>query len=738
MKAKFLKLMVLTGLFYGKTSYAQVTVANSGLDADLYSNAQALGGGSTVTGYDDWFFGNTGAGMGMIDTTGASSLNSFFQSGYGATYDQSFSKRSAYGFWHNLNGNLYLVGGYHRDNVGLMDSTVFSGGDKNGQSMADYNGAIATVQPKSDIIDIYTAIRKAGTTVNDSLWLFGGVAILGTTGSRFFDFEFYQTELKYDPSTTLFTGLGPDAGRTRWEFNGSGEVTKVGDLILACEFDNTGLISMELRIWVSKTDFNNVTPASFSWGTNWDGANGGSTYGYGTVLSTSATYMSFLNTSAVTGPPWGSKSDSSKYEANYLTNQFLEFGLNLTSIGIDPKNLPQFADPCKGVVNTFMAKTRSSASFTSALNDFTNPMQFAAPELTDLTLNSSDTIFTCYDDNQYIIHASSDNSGLYSDVEWTWSTDNGTFSSSDLHQDSVIIADEGTYYVSIAKYSGCDADDTDTIDVTMDLEPPYATVDIELGSIAPAGTLAIEGGDSATSVALTSSTGFGPSDGIAWSWDGPSGFTSTDKDIIANDSGTFTLTVTEIRNGCTDVTTSTIMMLPVDLLDFTAKMNGQIVELNWATASERNSSKFIVQRSTDMIEWEHIDDLDAAGYSYQVVNYASLDKEPNKGITYYRLLQMDNDGSYEYSKAISVNNDNEISRVELFPNPVKVGETLRINSLGAETVQVINSMGAVVYEQSEVSGEYIKILTEEFVAGLYYVRIQIGAEVESRPLLIKE
>ena len=47
-------------------------------------------------------------------------------------------------------------------------------------------------------------------------------------------------------------------------------------------------------------------------------------------------------------------------------------------------------------------------------------------------------------------------------------------------------------------------------------------------------------------------------------------------------------------------------------------------------------------------------------------------------------------------------------------------------------------MGAVVYEQSEVSGEYIKILTEEFVAGLYYVRIQIGAEFESLPLLIKE
>lgn len=733
-----LKLVLLAVLFYANSSNAQVTVANSGLDADLYSNTQAQGGGSTVTGFDDWFYGPSGVGQGLIDSNGAAAWKSFFQSGSGAAFNQSFSMGSAFGFWHNLNSNLYLVGGYTRDNVGTDDSTIFSGGDKNGQDMADYTGSIGSVSNKSDIIDVYTAIRKAGTSVGDSLWLHGGVAILGTTGSRFFDFEFYQTELKYDASTNKFTGLGPDAGRTSWGFDINGEVTEVGDLILACEFDNTGLVSMELRIWVSKSDFNNVTPASFSWGSSWDGANGGATYGYGTVNSSSATYAAVINTSATPGPPWGSTSSTNAYTANYLQHQFLEFALNLTSIGIDPKNLPQFADPCKGVVNTFMAKTRSSASFTSALNDFSNPMQFSAPELTDLTVSSNDTIFTCYDNNQYIISASSANSGLYSDVDWTWSTNTGTFTSIDLHQDSVIVGTAGTYYVSLSKYDGCDADDSDTVVVEMDMAVPMAVVDIELGTIAPSSTMAITGGDSATSVALTSGTGFGPSHGIAWSWDGPNSFSSTNKDILANDSGTFSLTVTEIRNGCTDVTSSTLMLLPVDLVEFKAVSVGGLVELTWATASEKNSSKFIVQRSIDMNNWESIDEVEAAGYSYQIVNYLSTDKLPLSGITYYRLLQIDMDGSSEYSKAISIANKEEITRVVFYPNPIKIGETLKINSLGTESVQIINSIGVVIYEQSEVSGDYIKILTEEFVAGLYYVRIQMGTGVESRPLLIKE
>ncbi len=98
--------------------------------------------------------------------------------------------------------------------------------------------------------------------------------------------------------------------------------------------------------------------------------------------------------------------------------------------------------------------------------------------------------------------------------------------------------------------------------------------------------------------------------------------------------------------------------LPVELLSFTAERKGNDVELFWQTASEQNSWFFDIERSENGQEWHSILRRQAAGNSNTTLNYSEIDfNVPNK-LLYYRLKQVDFDGSYMYSQIRSVNPSN--------------------------------------------------------------------------------
>lgn len=88
------------------------------------------------------------------------------------------------------------------------------------------------------------------------------------------------------------------------------------------------------------------------------------------------------------------------------------------------------------------------------------------------------------------------------------------------------------------------------------------------------------------------------------------------------------------------------VILPVTLLHFRATCNGSFSHLEWATATEHNSAAFEVERSTDLLAWTTIGTMPAAGYSLQTVHYHFMDDQPPlTPIRYYRLRQVDLDGS---------------------------------------------------------------------------------------------
>lgn len=91
--------------------------------------------------------------------------------------------------------------------------------------------------------------------------------------------------------------------------------------------------------------------------------------------------------------------------------------------------------------------------------------------------------------------------------------------------------------------------------------------------------------------------------------------------------------------------------LPVELLYFNASCQNSSLTLDWATASEKNADKFIVEGSNDGIAFENIGSVLAYGNSNSLKEYEYKVNEPKH--KYYRLLQIDFDGTQEYFKIVS-------------------------------------------------------------------------------------
>jgi hypothetical protein len=98
-------------------------------------------------------------------------------------------------------------------------------------------------------------------------------------------------------------------------------------------------------------------------------------------------------------------------------------------------------------------------------------------------------------------------------------------------------------------------------------------------------------------------------------------------------------------------------VLPVNLISFTAKKGTNGIELNWATASEQNNNRFELQRSADGNSFVTIKTVTGANNANSRNNYSFLDKNPIAGVNYYKLVQIDNDGTVKELGVQAVSSD---------------------------------------------------------------------------------
>ena len=101
---------------------------------------------------------------------------------------------------------------------------------------------------------------------------------------------------------------------------------------------------------------------------------------------------------------------------------------------------------------------------------------------------------------------------------------------------------------------------------------------------------------------------------------------------------------------------SSPQVLPIELLYFRVKPDGESNQISWATATETNNNYFILDRTLDGQEFEPIARVDGAGNSSNTLEYEWTDRGFEPTINYYRLSQVDFDGRYKYFELASVDN----------------------------------------------------------------------------------
>jgi hypothetical protein len=180
------------------------------------------------------------------------------------------------------------------------------------------------------------------------------------------------------------------------------------------------------------------------------------------------------------------------------------------------------------------------------------------------------------------------------------------------------------------------------------------------------------------------------------------------------------------------ISATNIIPLPIELISFDAKKDGQSVDLFWKTASERDNQYFTVERSSDAFTFEKIGTVNGAGTTTLQQAYYFSDKFPDtKGQNYYRLKQTDKSGTETYSaiKVVQFEKSSP-SNFTIYPNPSVAGEaTIRLNNFPGTTVDIVivDAQGTVVYKSSEGLKEEIA-LAPHLGKGIYFIKISIGSE----------
>lgn len=449
-------------MFAFTSANAQITTpvlkASFGVDGDLRANFF----NGFLSFNDDWFNNGTpGSGVFVIDTTGAAAILNQYATDLNFR-KTPFYRTMRYPAFTTITNRLLIDAVYIRDYHG-DDSTVFAAGaSKNGMSPADWSCPVAqSIPDKNDILDMFVHVRRAlGTTGTDSLWMFGGVSIENTTGSRYFDFEMYQTDIYYDRPSQQFYGYGPDAGHTSWQFDATGNAVVPGDIVFTAEYGGSGLALIEPRIWVDRAALS-ITPLEFSWTGSFDGASSSSQFGYAGILpNTSGPFYTGVESKNNTwAGPFQLVLGDNTLATNYTAGQFMEFSVNLTKLGLDPVTLLG-GNACGMPFRRVLVKSRASASFTAALKDFVGPFDFfLAPRATA----AANIPFFCGVVGTSHIEVTNP----VPTSTYTWSTPDGTIVGSTSGQGIDVIA-AGTYIVTQQLQNGCAVYATDTVVITLD------------------------------------------------------------------------------------------------------------------------------------------------------------------------------------------------------------------------------------------------------------------------------
>jgi hypothetical protein len=180
--------------------------------------------------------------------------------------------------------------------------------------------------------------------------------------------------------------------------------------------------------------------------------------------------------------------------------------------------------------------------------------------------------------------------------------------------------------------------------------------------------------------------------------------------------------------------------LPIELLNFDAKPQGNEVITSWTTASETNNDYFTLERSADGNTFEKIGTVSGAGNSTSMLNYSETDTSPLPGTSYYRLKQTDYDGKYSYSQMVSVDFTSS-NKVIIYQNMLNgdAFASYQLTSPCSVTIEIFDITGKLikvpVQNEFLTEGTYHTLLNIGESQGIYFARVTINNKISSYKII---
>ncbi len=188
--------------------------------------------------------------------------------------------------------------------------------------------------------------------------------------------------------------------------------------------------------------------------------------------------------------------------------------------------------------------------------------------------------------------------------------------------------------------------------------------------------------------------------------------------------------------------TGSVVVLPVELLDFTAEAVGPINQILWSTASEQDNSHFLLERSDNGQDFEFMEEITGSGNSVSILDYDAYDANPS-AITYYRLTQHDYSGSTQDLGVRVVNRELAKSEINVYPNPASgsiVTITLPERIAGESRLELRDISGKLVKNvelDANPAGKNIELIVSHIPKGIYLVSYSDGINASTKKLILR-
>lgn len=373
---------------------------------------------------------------------------------------------------------------------GAIDTDAFNGmGNKNNDDISPdaepWTWAPGSGPSKNDLTDVFAYSKD----IDGDIWFFLGAMTRATNGASHIDFEFNQLGFtRLGETSGTIVGNGPDAGRNADT-----------DFIVSVDYTEGGTVpEVSFRVWRQV----------------------GSDYEF--VLETADPNDVFVctNDQTIPAPPWGAIAPDGTDSADVVPYQFVEIGLNLTNLGIDPSVFCTDA-------STLLFKTRSAPSFTASLKDLAlYQFSIIEPPACDIAADSAPL---CSGESTTLRAPDAPTGALYSYL-WSGPGVDGAITP------SVQANVAGLYSLTVTDdATGCS--NTCTYELVVN-DLPVCGIDADTDVLCDGETATFCGPE--------------PPSGVQYSydWRGPSGLLPDARCIQVSEAGVYTLTVTNLLTGC--------------------------------------------------------------------------------------------------------------------------------------------------------------------------------------------